>query len=122
MNMRRTFAVFSGLALLCLTIPTAAALSLGDVDSDGRVDSNDASLVLSEYALVSTGQPGVFDSDARQAADVNSDGQTDSSDVSLILDYFAYVSTGGDKGLTDYVSAAETPDRGPYGSPDRAFH
>ena len=120
MNMRRTFAVFSSLVLLCLTIPTAAALSLGDVDSDGRVDSNDASLVLSEYALVSTGQPGVFDSDARQAADVNIDGQTDSSDASIILDYFAYVSTGGDKGLTDYVSAAETPTEVPTEAPTEA--
>ncbi len=117
MIIRKLFPFLGLSAVICLTIPTAFAFSAGDVDNDGRIDSNDASLVLSEYALVSTGRQGAFDGEMRAAADVNDDGQTDSSDASLILDYFAYASTGGDKSLTDYISGDGVPAEIPTETP-----
>ncbi len=68
---------------------------LGDVNGDGMVDSSDASLVLTEYALLSTGKNGTFSESVKKLADLNKDGITDSSDASLILAYYAHVSTGG---------------------------
>mgnify|MGYP003289283993 CR=1 FL=1 len=66
----------------------------GDVNEDGKVDSADASLVLSEYALIQTGGNQTFTEAQKKAADVNSDRKTDSSDASKILEYYAAVSTG----------------------------
>lgn len=57
---------------------------LGDVDFNGVVDSQDASLVLrfdAEYEELSEGQ--------KAAGDVNGDGSSDSSDASGILQYAA---------------------------------
>ncbi len=66
---------------------------LGDVNEDGFVDSGDASLILSEYALLSTGSDSSFTEAQRAAADVNSDDVIDSSDASSILAYYAMAST-----------------------------
>ena len=71
-----------------------AADELGDVNSDGKVDSSDASLVLEEYAVIQTGGAGAFTENQKKAADVNKDGKTDSSDASKILEYYAMISTG----------------------------
>ena len=68
---------------------------LGDVNGDGMVDSSDASLVLTEYALISTGGNGNFSESVKKLADFDKDGTIDSSDASLILAYYAHVSTGG---------------------------
>ncbi|MBO5163871.1 MAG: leucine-rich repeat protein [Ruminococcus sp.] len=68
---------------------------LGDVNGDGMVDSSDASLVLTEYAMLSTGGNGNFSESVKKLADFDKDGTIDSSDASLILAYYAHVSTGG---------------------------
>ncbi len=68
---------------------------LGDVNFDGAVNSVDASLVLAEYAAISTNGTLKFDEKANKAADVNKDEVIDSSDASLVLAYYAYTSTGG---------------------------
>lgn len=70
-------------------------IPLGDVDSDGSVSSVDASLVLAEYAAISTNGTLTFDDKAKKAADVNKDDKIDSSDASSILAFYAYTSTGG---------------------------
>lgn len=70
-------------------------LPLGDVNFDGAVNSVDASLVLAEYAAISTNGTLKFDEKANKAADVNKDEVIDSSDASLVLAYYAYTSTGG---------------------------
>ncbi len=67
---------------------------LGDVNGDGMVDSSDASLVLTEYALLSTGGNGNFSESVKKLADLDKDGTIDSSDASLILAYYAAMSTG----------------------------
>ncbi len=85
---------------------TEPAISLGDVNSDGVIDSSDASSILVEYAAMSTGGKKTLTEGQRKAADVNSDGMTDSSDASKILQYYAYCSTGGKE--TDMLKWLDT--------------
>ena len=81
------------------TIP----FGIGDVNSDGIVDSADASEVLMIYAQVSTGG-GELSEEQKSVADINGDGLVDSADASLILEYYAYVSTGGTDTADVYFS------------------
>ncbi len=66
---------------------------MGNVNDDYMIDPLDASLVLSEYAMLSTQETGTFTEDQLKAADVNSDGVIDPSDASTILSYYAYLAT-----------------------------
>ena len=68
---------------------------LGDVNFDNHADSDDASLVLAEYARKATQKPLQFSSQQNESADVNFDGNIDSDDASLILSYYAYTAVGG---------------------------
>lgn len=68
---------------------------LGDVDEDGTVSSSDASMVLGEYAILSTGGEATFTRRQKASADVDNDKTTDSRDASIILSYYAYRSSGG---------------------------
>lgn len=65
----------------------------GDVNNDGAIDAADSSLVLTEYASVSTGGNSILDETQKEAADVAYDNIIDSSDASFILEYYAYAST-----------------------------
>ncbi len=66
---------------------------LGNVNNDYTIDPLDASIVLLEYAILSTEETGTFTEEQFKAADVNSDGIIDASDASTILSYYAYIST-----------------------------
>ncbi|MCM1506458.1 MAG: dockerin type I domain-containing protein [Ruminococcus flavefaciens] len=77
-------------------------LSMGDVNADGSVDAVDATLVLTEYARLSTGSDYSFSDSQIAVADVNSDGFVDAVDASLILAYYAYLSTGGTMSFESY--------------------
>ena len=81
-----TFSEISGSTLQC---------HLGDVNFDNHSDSDDASLVLAEYARKATQKPLQFSSQQNESADVNFDGNIDSDDASLILSYYAYTAVGG---------------------------
>lgn len=81
-------------------VPDTAAIKvkvvdylLGDVNNDGLIDSNDASLVLAEYAATSTGGEKTFDDITFKVADTNFDNLADSNDASNILSYYAYAAT-----------------------------
>lgn len=76
---------------------------IGDVDGDSEINSSDASLVLSEYAAIATGDGTTFNEAQSEAADVNKDGAVDSSDASVILSYYAYKSTGGELSFSEYI-------------------
>ncbi|MBO7364439.1 MAG: leucine-rich repeat domain-containing protein, partial [Lachnospiraceae bacterium] len=67
---------------------------LGDVNSDGLIDAVDASMVLSEYAKVSSNINGSFSDNQKKAADVDANSFIDAVDASKILSYYAYVSSG----------------------------
>lgn len=75
----------------------------GDVNNDGLVDANDASLILSAYSLISTGSDSGLNDDESYAADVNSDNIIDSNDASAVLAYYSYAATGGELSLEDYI-------------------
>lgn len=67
---------------------------LGDVDNSGAVNADDASLVLAEYARISTTNTGTFTPAQNKAADVNGDTAVNANDASSILKYYALSSTG----------------------------
>ena len=73
----------------------APALAMGDVNGDKTVDSSDASIVLVDYSLTSTGKESILTDAQKAAADVDKDGKIDSSDASFILKFYSYISTGG---------------------------
>ena len=79
-------------------------LSLGDLNGDGFVDSNDASAILSAYAKMSSDQESGLTYEQAQAADVNEDGHVDSVDASNILAYYAYVSTDGKLSIKEFLN------------------
>ncbi|MCR5016136.1 MAG: hypothetical protein K6A75_06140 [Ruminococcus sp.] len=75
------------------TTPIEPDYTLGDVNNDGKVDAKDASLVLVEYAKMSTGGTGDFTEVQKLVANVNSDSKIDAKDASFILTYYAMAST-----------------------------
>lgn len=72
----------------------------GDVDGNGAVNAVDASIILSEYALTSTGKPSEFDAAQREAGDVDKNGALNAVDASIVLSYYAYTATHPDEKLT----------------------
>lgn len=86
-----------------ISVVADKAAGLGDVDSSGTIDAADASAVLGDYSIVSTGGTSKFTAAQKKSADVNKDGVIDSSDASLILAYYAYLSTGGDKSIEEFM-------------------
>lgn len=69
-------------------------LPYGDVNTDGAVDSRDASLILSEYANTSTGRPVSFSYYQTLVGDYNCDGRINSVDASKVLSQYAMTATG----------------------------
>lgn len=77
---------------------------LGDVMEDGTVNASDASLILSEYSLLSTGKTPTITEKQAKAADVNDDGKYDSIDATIVLAYYSRISTGEYISMEDYVA------------------
>ena len=67
--------------------------NLVDVNDDGKVDEKDASMVLVEYAKMSTGGEGDFTEKQKLAANANFDRKIDAKDASFVLAYYAMAST-----------------------------
>lgn len=72
---------------------TIKSFSKGDVSGDSRVDSVDASAILKEYSLISSGKNGTFTEQQSIAADWNGDDHIDSVDASAILAKYAELQT-----------------------------
>lgn len=79
-------------------------VSLGDIDASTTIDAVDASMILSEYARISTGSTTTFTEEQMKAADINDDGAVNASDASIVLSYYAYISTGGELSLEEYIT------------------
>lgn len=77
-----------------ITIQVGEPFEMGDVNQDMKIDSSDASVVLSAYASFSSGQGYHLTDKQMECADVNHDGTVDSSDASRILEYYANLSSG----------------------------
>ncbi|MDE7363315.1 MAG: leucine-rich repeat protein, partial [Ruminococcus sp.] len=82
-------------------------LTTGDIDGNNIIDANDSSLVLAEFALISTGGSGTFTESIKKSADINKDGLIDSVDSSIILGYYSYTSTGGKDTIDKYLESDE---------------
>lgn len=67
----------------------------GDVDNDGFINAVDATTVLMEYAVRSTGGESTLSERQQLSANVNNDGFIDAVDATRILIYYASLSTGG---------------------------
>ena len=70
------------------------------MNNDKHIDSVDASKVLAEYALLSSGKNGNFGEKENKAADVDQNGKTDSVDASKILAYYAYASANRENAVS----------------------
>ena len=85
--------------LICIIMPADSyakeSISKGDINGDGLIDAVDATLILMEYANLSTGGISTFSDSQKVSADINKDGLTDACDSSLILAFYAYLSTNG---------------------------
>lgn len=82
--------------------------ALGDPNGDSKIDAKDASFVLVEYSLLSTGGKSSLTEKARTAADVNKDSKVDSKDASVLLQYYSYTSTGGTDTIEKYLGYSES--------------
>jgi hypothetical protein len=80
-------------------VPSDPPFILGDVNSDKKVNSVDASQILAEYAQTSTNRPSIFSDLQKKAGDVDENGRVNSVDASKVLAFYAYTSTGGN--ITD---------------------
>ena len=84
-------------------VTVSSDLKLGDLNNDNIIDSIDASLILTEYSIISTSGTGTFTSEQKQCADINNDNIIDAVDASLVLSYYAYISTGGSDSISEWL-------------------
>ena len=99
---------YAGIAAEKSTVTvTNIGLDLGDLNSDGKVDAKDASMILVYYSKMSTGGEGGFTEAQKNAANVNSDALIDAKDASYILAYYvaASTATGDIPSLAEYMAA-----------------
>lgn len=79
---------------------------LGDVNDDGNIDLQDASLILRYYASLASGiSMGTDVRFVKYYADVNDDGDVDIADASYVLTYYAAVSSGRHVTWSDILPA-----------------
>ncbi len=87
----------------------AEEIQIGDVDGNKAIDAGDASAILGDYSIVSTGGTSAFSSEQKKSADVNLDGTIDSTDASSILSYYSYLATGGKLSISEFLGHPQTP-------------
>ena len=78
-------------------------IKFGDINNDGKIDTSDASQLLSVYSIASTS--GRKLSDVEMAVyDINADGIIDSSDAGFILKYYSLKSTNKVDSFKDFIN------------------
>ena len=77
---------------------------LGDLNGDMIINSSDASLILEQYALLSTGKAATISEDMLKAGKITADATVDSADASVILAYYAAVATGSKGSLKNFIA------------------
>lgn len=97
----------------------SAAVNLGDVNEDNKVDSKDAVLVLKDYAENLAGKRTTID---KTVADVNSDNSVDSKDAVWILRYYANTLTGYEKDISEFIKNPPAEPAPAQTEPTKANH
>ena len=91
-------AALAATAMCAVPTTTNSANKIGilkfDINSDGVVDSVDASIALKEYTALSCDRPTTFTNTQKYVADANGDQKIDSIDASRILRVYAANSAG----------------------------
>ena len=78
-------------------------IKFGDINNDGKIDTSDASQLLSVYSIASTS--GRKLSDVEMAVyDINADGVVNSSDAGFILEYYSLKSTNKVDSFKDFIN------------------
>ena len=103
-----------------------------DLNNDGLIDAEDASIILYLYSIASIGNTLTDEQiEQRKKADVNGDGLVDAMDASLVLSFYAGLSTGysietgekavncdfdkdGDVDVDDYSQLKSAIEKGKY--------
>ncbi|MBE6875329.1 MAG: hypothetical protein E7496_01170 [Ruminococcus sp.] len=75
----------------------------GNINRDDVINSEDASLILSDSASIGAGGTGVLTRMQRSFSDLNQDGNVNSYDATLLLGYTAYVGAGGSESIETYL-------------------
>lgn len=91
-----TTATTTAVTTTTATTTTEPELEAGDLDNDGTISINDATLVLSAYAQLAAGNDTELTAAQKAAADLNHDGVVDISDATCILIYYAKTAAGLD--------------------------
>lgn len=65
-----------------------------DIDGDGIITANDASMVMNAYMKIRTGEPSGLTPEQENLADCDRDGYFDATDVSLIIDFYTRCDRG----------------------------
>ena len=77
-------------------------IKFGDINNDGRVDTGDASQLLSVYSQVATSGRR-FSNVELAVYDINADGVVDSSDAGFILKYYSLKATGKVETFKEFI-------------------
>lgn len=88
-----TSSVYSAPIIKISVEKSSSTIMKGDVNMNGRIDPDDASLALAEYVRLSSGQPGTFTPEQFYAADMDDDGVLTASDCSAILALYTELSS-----------------------------
>lgn len=89
-----TSSVYSAPIIKISVEKSSSTIMKGDVNMNGRIDPDDASLALAEYVRLSSGQPGTFTPEQFYAADMDDDGVLSAADASAILRLYTELSSG----------------------------
>ena len=81
----------------------------GDVNGDGIVNAQDATMILIAAAKIGTGSETGLTAEQEIAADVNGNDIINANDATVILQYAAAVGTGYSGSLTDYLTDTQQP-------------
>ncbi len=85
------------------TTATEAPYMIGDIDNDKKITGSDATRILREYTLISSGLEGELTQIQKDACDVDGDGKITGSDATLTLAYYTYQGSGGVLDFEDYM-------------------
>lgn len=92
-EVNNTSSVYSAPIIKISVEKSSSTIMKGDVNMNGRIDPDDASLALAEYVRLSSGQPGTFTPEQFYAADMDDDGVLTASDCSAILALYTELSS-----------------------------